>query len=136
MLGHLLMTLRKEMTKTSSSSKPSHQPSHSNSSYSHKGKEANTTSYISSLSSNRDAINFYEECKPYYDFTPYSRHSVLMDGVEWPTLNHYFQAEKSTNHKYRVEILKATPQRATYLAETLYSQVRQMHLLSCYRVKW
>ena len=137
MLGQLLMTIRKELTETSSPSKPSHQPSHSNSSYSHKGKKANTTSHTSILSPNWDAIRFYEELKPYNEFTPYSGHSVMMDGVKWPTLNHYFQAQKLTKQMYRNEVLEAaTPKRATYLAKILYSQVRQMHLLGCNLIKF
>jgi N-glycosidase YbiA len=41
-------------------------------------------------------IRFYghNTAKPFYYLSNFSNHSVLIDGVEWPTTEHYFQAMK------------------------------------------
>jgi ribA/ribD-fused uncharacterized protein len=39
-------------------------------------------------------IRFYREDDKYGCFSNYSRHSVVIDGVTWPTTEHYFQAQK------------------------------------------
>ena len=39
-------------------------------------------------------ILFYETDKAYGCFSNFSRHSVRIDGVNWPTSEHYFQAQK------------------------------------------
>ena len=103
------MKVRSECLK-SVESKSSLQPNHTNTSYSHH-------SSTKVISSNDDVIEFYSEGKPYFEFTPYSKHSVYLDGILWNTLNHYFQAQKFTSNKEKGKIVDATtPMRATYLA--------------------
>ncbi|KAG8989134.1 hypothetical protein FRB94_014634 [Tulasnella sp. JGI-2019a] len=41
-----------------------------------------------------DTIFFYESNKPHYGFTNFSPHTVTMDGKEYPTSEHLFQAMK------------------------------------------
>ena len=42
----------------------------------------------------RPRIYFYSSRKPYFEFTNFSRHPITIDGVVWPTTEHYFQAAK------------------------------------------
>lgn len=39
-------------------------------------------------------IYFYGLNEPYGEFSNFSRHGVLLDGVWWTTTEHYFQAQK------------------------------------------
>ena len=41
-----------------------------------------------------DAILFYDDYKPYYEFTNFAKISFTLDGHHWPTSEHYFQAQK------------------------------------------
>ena len=41
-------------------------------------------------------ILFYETDKPYGCFSNFSRHPITLDGILWPTTEHYFQACKFT----------------------------------------
>ncbi len=52
--------------------------------------------------------------EPYGCFSNFSRHGVEMDGVWWPTVEHYFQAQKFAGTPYDVaQIQKAsTPKQA------------------------
>ena len=74
--------------------------------------------------SNDNVIEFYDRDKPYFEFTPYSRHTVYLDGILWRTLNHYFQAQKFTSEKEKKKIADTTtPDRATYMANMELKQV-------------
>ena len=98
-------------------SKSSLQPNYTNTSYSHH-------SSTKIISSNYDVIEFYDEAKPYFEFTPYSRHTVYLDDILWKTLNHYFQARKFTSKKEKQRIADTTtPERATYMANMELKQV-------------
>ncbi|KAG9030068.1 hypothetical protein FRB95_004602 [Tulasnella sp. JGI-2019a] len=46
-----------------------------------------------------DTIFFYESNKPHYGFTNFSPHTVTMDGKEYPTSEHLFQAMKFLKDK-------------------------------------
>ena len=41
-----------------------------------------------------DAILFYDDDKPYYEFTNFAKIGFDLDGDYWPTSEHYFQAQK------------------------------------------
>ena len=41
-----------------------------------------------------DDIFFFKEEKEYFEFTPYSQHRIFLDDRFWPTVGHYFQAQK------------------------------------------
>ncbi len=44
------------------------------------------------------AIYFYESGKPYFEFTNFARYPVVLDGEQWPTTEHYYQAQKFIHH--------------------------------------
>ena len=116
----LLMIVRIICLNTVVSTKPSLQPNHTNTSYSHPSSPLKAAS-------NNDVIEFYDRDKPYFEFTPYSEHTVCLDGILWKTLNHYFQAQKfnSNNEKRKIADVH-TPDRATYLANTELKKVGRL----------
>jgi ribA/ribD-fused uncharacterized protein len=58
-------------------------------------------------------INFYERYQPYYEFTNFwDQHPIMLDGKLWPTVEHYFQAQKFIgSNQYLQETIRllATP---------------------------
>ena len=111
----LLMIVRTECLNTST--KPSLQPNNTNTYYSHPSSPLKAAP-------NNDVIEFYDKDKPYFEFTPYSEHTVCLDGFLWKTLNHYFQAQKFTSNNEKRKIADArTPDRATYIAYTELKKV-------------
>lgn len=54
------------------------------------------------------AIYFYSTKDEYGAFTNFSRHPFELDGLVWPTSEHYFQAQKFADQAYR-ERIRATP---------------------------
>ncbi|HEV2655167.1 MAG TPA: NADAR family protein, partial [Ktedonobacteraceae bacterium] len=51
--------------------------------------------------------------EPYGCFSNFSRHGIEMDGVWWPTTEHYFQAQKFAGTPYVAQIQRAlTPKQA------------------------
>lgn len=61
-------------------------------------------------------INFYSVSEPYGDFSNFSNHPIFLDGTTWPTVEHYFQAQKFKDGKimYSIQIAK-TPYDAAKL---------------------
>lgn len=52
-------------------------------------------------------IKFYTRGQPHYEFTNFYVSPITLDGKRWPTVEHYFQAQKFTGHpKIQEEILK------------------------------
>jgi N-glycosidase YbiA len=61
-------------------------------------------------------VYFYTPDQPYGDFSNFSRHGVEMDGLWWPTVEHYFQAQKFPDLAYREKIRSVSlPKRAAEL---------------------
>jgi N-glycosidase YbiA len=52
-------------------------------------------------------IYFYTPEGPYGCFSNFSRHGVELDGWYWPTVEHYFQAQKFTDAAQRERIARA-----------------------------
>ncbi len=51
--------------------------------------------------------------EPYGCFSNFSRHGIEIDGVWWPTVEHYFQAQKFAGTPYAAQIQRAlTPKQA------------------------
>jgi ribA/ribD-fused uncharacterized protein len=51
--------------------------------------------------------------EPYGCFSNFSRHGIEMDGVWWPTVEHYFQAQKFAGTPHVIQIQRAlTPKQA------------------------
>lgn len=59
-------------------------------------------------------IYFYSAHEePYGRFSNFSRHGIEIDGVWWPTVEHYFQAQKFAGTPYASQIQRAlTPKQA------------------------
>ncbi len=52
-------------------------------------------------------IYFYSTIDPYGVFSNFSRYGVEIDGLWWPTTEHYFQAQKFEDAVYREKIRNA-----------------------------
>jgi ribA/ribD-fused uncharacterized protein len=50
------------------------------------------------------AIYFYSKIDQYGAFSNFDSHGVEMDGLWWPTIEHYFQAQKFHDEAYREKI--------------------------------
>jgi len=48
----------------------------------------------------RSKIYFYGRNLPYFDFSNFSQHPIVIDGEQWPTNEHYFQSRKFNCAKY------------------------------------
>lgn len=61
-------------------------------------------------------IFFYTTSDDYGAFSNFSRHGIEMDGLWWRTVEHYFQAQKFRNKKYKEQIQNCgTPKQAKAL---------------------
>ena len=51
-----------------------------------------------------ELIRFYRIGEPYGEFSNFSPHAVILKGKQWPTTEHYFQAQKfpGTEHEEAV----------------------------------
>lgn len=52
-------------------------------------------------------INFYKTQDPFGCFSNFAAYPIVLDGQEWRTTEHYFQAQKFENEKDRDEIRSA-----------------------------
>ena len=50
------------------------------------------------------AIKFYSTKNAYGEFSNFTSFPFVLDGVEWPTSEHYFQAQKFNDETYREKI--------------------------------
>ncbi len=53
-------------------------------------------------------INFYSTSDDYGDFSNFAAWPIKVDGKTWPTSEHYFQAQKFLDEKYREEIRRVS----------------------------
>ncbi|EHY2521846.1 N-glycosidase YbiA [Escherichia coli] len=53
-------------------------------------------------------INFYSTSDGYGDFSNFAAWPIKVDGKTWPTSEHYFQAQKFLDEKYREEIRRVS----------------------------
>ena len=49
-------------------------------------------------------VFFYSRTDEFGDFSNFSSHGIEMDGHWWPTVEHYFQAQKFLDEDYRTRI--------------------------------
>ena len=52
------------------------------------------------LKTSRKQINFYKTKEPYGALSNFARYPVLIDGLTWPTTEHYYQAQKFLGTEY------------------------------------
>lgn len=63
-------------------------------------------------------IYFYSQRGAYGEFSNFSPHSFTLDGYEWPTAEHYFQAQKFQDQAHQARIRQApTPAEAKRLGQ-------------------
>ena len=53
-------------------------------------------------------ISFYSTSDDYGDFSNFAAWPIKVDGKTWPTSEHYFQAQKFLDEKYREEIRRVS----------------------------
>ncbi|CAG8815672.1 20256_t:CDS:2, partial [Cetraspora pellucida] len=68
----------------------------------------------------RSPIHFYSKCDPYYEFTNFFPISVIIDDVEWPTTENYFQAQKFEHKWIYNEIREACSAREAFKISRYY----------------
>ena len=54
-----------------------------------------------------DTVYFYSQVDAYAEFSNFAPFGVAMGGVWWPTVEHYFQAQKFDDPDYREKIRRA-----------------------------
>lgn len=60
-------------------------------------------------------IYFYHSGKPYYEFTNFYANPIILDGKQWPTSEHYFQAQKyPSNQALKERIRNAASPRGAF----------------------
>lgn len=52
-------------------------------------------------------IYFYTKLDEYGEFSNFSHHGIEMNGLWWPTVEHYFQAQKFEDSEYQEKIRNA-----------------------------
>lgn len=75
-------------------------------------------------------IRFYDPKSTYYELSNFYPASFVIDGVEWPTSEHYYQAMKFPNCPEYIQLIRScdTPNKAFQLAG--------QRKLSGYKTKW
>lgn len=69
---------------------------------------------------NFDPIHFYHSDQPWGELSNFSRHSIFIDGMIWPTTEHYYQAQKLESKQHQEHVrCAATPMLAKSLAYKL-----------------
>lgn len=72
-----------------------------------------------------DTVWFYAQTDPYAEFSNFAPFGVEMEGVWWPTVEHYFQAQKFHDAAYRDTIRRASrPRDAKSLGMTRAMSLR------------
>ncbi len=68
----------------------------------------------------REPIYFYSKTNAYYELSNFSPHGFPLDGVYWPTVEHYFQAQKfPSDPAYQEKIRQTrTPKEAKSLGRS------------------
>ncbi len=64
-----------------------------------------------------NTINFYSTKDTYGDFSNFAAFPIVLDGVQWPTSEHYFQAQKFCGQPFAEKIRNTvSPMRAAQMA--------------------
>ena len=80
-----------------------------------------------------DAILFYDDYKPYYEFTNFAKIGFDLDGHYWPTSEHYFQAQKFKDHssiQYKIRNLPGARDAFEYAREPNNKSVNIMFVFT------
>ena len=90
------------------------------------------------------AIYFYSKLAQYAEFSNFAAAPFQLDGDLWPTVEHYFQAQKFEDAGYREQIrYAATPGKAKSLGRTRaipiradWNEVKESMMLKALRAKF
>ncbi|MCA2011753.1 NADAR family protein [Cereibacter sphaeroides] len=91
-----------------------------------------------------DTVWFYAQTDPYAEFSNFAPFGVAIDEDWWPTVEHFFQAQKFSDAAYRQKIRRAsTPKQAKGLGMTRdlplradWEEVKDALMLQALRVKF
>jgi N-glycosidase YbiA len=71
-------------------------------------------------------VNFYSVGDEFGEFSNFAEYPISLDGERWPTSEHYFQAQKFEDNKYRQKIRKASsPMLAAHLGRDRKQKLRR-----------
>lgn len=74
---------------------------------------------------NEEPIYFYTKNDPFYELSNFAPYGLESEGVYWPTVEHFFQAQKFTDPIYRERIrLAAGPREARTLGQSRAVPIR------------
>ena len=78
-----------------------------------------------------DNVNFYERGAPFYEFSNFAEYPIHIQGVKYPTSEHYFQSQKYTHRPQLQEAVRcaSTPRKA-------YDMTRQAEFYQNQRADW
>lgn len=81
-------------------------------------------------------IYFYKVNEPYGCFSNFSPHSIHMYGQYWPTVEHYYQAQKfvGTQDEPIIQVINGvkTPEEAASLGEIRFAKCVQIGKMSSF----
>lgn len=64
-------------------------------------------------------IKFYMESTPYFEFSNFYKCHTVIEGIEYQTIEHYFQSKKFKNDDYCEQVAAAkNPMEAKYLGQS------------------
>jgi ribA/ribD-fused uncharacterized protein len=73
-----------------------------------------------------DVVNFYRTSDAFGQFSNFAAFPIVVDGVTWPTAEHYFQAQKFEDESYRTRIRETkSPMIAARLGRSRKQKLRQ-----------
>lgn len=73
----------------------------------------------------RAPIRYFAPHQPYFEFSNFSPHAFTLQGESWPTVEHYFQAQKFPANAYQETIRCAgSPEEAKALGQTREHRLR------------
>lgn len=93
---------------------------------------------------NLNVIEFYGRRQKYFEFSNFSRYRITLDGHEWQTTEHYFQANKFVGTHHYFDIMMAvTPSKAAAMGRDRskplrpdWEEVKEKVMLDCLRAKF
>jgi ribA/ribD-fused uncharacterized protein len=72
-----------------------------------------------------EIIKFYSVSDEFGEFSNFAHYPIKLKGKEWPTSEHYFQAQKFKDSSYETKIRKAnTPMIAALLGRSRKVKIR------------
>lgn len=73
----------------------------------------------------RNIVEFYVDGQKYFVFSNYTKVRFMLDGCEWQSLEHYYQATKFKGTHHYIDIMMAvTPRRASLMGHDKAESVR------------